>query len=166
MLPVSDTVVVDPVRRQRYRFSRDGDDLLAEVETAPGGDVPEHVHPMQTEYWEVITGAVTFYIDGQPRPGRPGDRIRADAGIRHAFVNDGPDTALLKVRVSPANDLQTFLVEAARLARAGAFDAKGKPSSPRAAMALIALAVRHRRDIQITTPAPLRLLNVAMRALP
>lgn len=164
MLPVSD-IVSDPVRRQRYRFSRDRLDLLAEVETDPGGDVPEHLHPTQTEFWEVVTGEVTFFIDGKPRPARPGDRVRADAGVRHAFVNDGAQTALLKVRVSPGDDLQRFLVEAARLARAGAFDAKGKPASLRAAIALMRLVVRHRRDIQITTPVPLRLFNTAMRAL-
>lgn len=159
-------IIVDPVRRQRYRFTRDGNDLLAEVETDPGGDVPEHIHPTQTEFWEVITGAVTFFIAGRPQAARPGDRIQADPGVRHAFVNDGPQTALLTVRVTPADDLQAFLVEAARLARAGAFDAKGKPSSPRAALALIALAVRHRKDIQITTPAPFRIFNIAIRALP
>ncbi len=164
MLPMSD-IVVDPVRRQRYRFSRDGGDLLAKVETDPGGDVPEHLHPAQSEDWEVITGDVTFFIDGRPQAARPGDRIRADAGVRHAFVNDGAQTALLKVRVTPANDLQTFLVEAARLARAGAFDTKGKPSSLRAAIALIGLVVRHRKDIQIMTPAPMRVFNIAMRAL-
>jgi quercetin dioxygenase-like cupin family protein len=164
MLPMSD-IIVDPVRRQRYRFFRDGADLLAEVETDPGVDVPEHIHPTQTEDWEVITGEVTFFIDGRPQAARPGDRIRADPGVRHAFVNDGVQTAILKVRVTPADDLQTFLVEAARLARDGAFDAKGKPSSPRAAFALIGLAVRHRKDIQITTPAPMRIFNIAGRVL-
>ncbi len=158
-------IVVDPVRRQRYRFSRDGADLLAEVETDPGGDLPEHLHPTQTEDWEIITGEVTFFIDGLPQAARPGDRIRADAGVRHAFVNDGAQTALLKVRVTPADNLQTFLVEAARLARDGAFDAKGKPSSPRAAITLIGLVVRHRKDIQITTPAAMRIFNIAIRAL-
>jgi len=163
---MSDIVVSDPVRRQRYRFFPDGADLLVDVETDPGGGVPEHLHPTQTEWWEVMTGEVTFVIDGRSQAAVPGDRIRADAGVCHSFVNDGATTALLKVRVSPADDLQAFLVEAARLARAGAFDASGKPSSPRAAVVLLRLAVRHRRVIQITAPTPMRVLNFAMRALP
>lgn len=159
-------MVVDPVRRQRYRFSRDGDNLVAEVETAPGGDVPEHLHPAQTEWWEVLEGEVTFIIDGRPQRASVGDRIRADAGVRHAFVNDGATPALLRVRVSPAGELQAFLTEAARLATAGKFNALGIPSSPASALTLLRLVVRYRRDIQITSPPPARLLNVALRTLP
>jgi quercetin dioxygenase-like cupin family protein len=165
MLPMSD-MVVDPVRRQRYRFSRDGGDLLAEVETEPGGDVPEHVHPAQTEWWEVLAGEVTFVIDGQARRAGAGDRVRADAGVRHAFVNDSATPALLRVRISPAGELQAFLTEAARLATAGKFNARGIPSSPASALMLLRLVVRYRRDIHITSPPPARLLNVALRMLP
>lgn len=167
MLPMSDIAeVIDPVRRQRYRFDRDGDDLVAEVWTDVGGDVPEHAHPRQIEWWEVVTGEVTFLIDGERRPAAPGDHIRADAGVRHAFVNDGSRPALLRVRVSPAGDLEAFLHEAARLARTGAFDARGRPSSPRAALNLLALATRHRRDIVITAPPAARLFSAALQALP
>jgi mannose-6-phosphate isomerase-like protein (cupin superfamily) len=131
-------IVVDPVRRQRYRFWRDGDDLLAEVETDPGGDVPEHVHPHQTERWEVVEGDVTFTIDGQRRRASAGDQFCAEAGHRHAFVNDAATVAVLRVRVSPAGRLQEFLTEAARLATAGAFNQRGRPSSPAGALAVAA----------------------------
>jgi quercetin dioxygenase-like cupin family protein len=165
MLPMSD-IIVDPVRRQRYRFSREGDDLVAEVETAPGGDVPEHLHPAQTEWWEVLEGEVTFVIDGQARPAGVGDRVRADAGIRHAFVNNGTTVAVLRVRISPAGELQAFLTEAARLAAAGAFNARGIPTSPASALTLLRLAVRYRRDIEITSPPPARLISAILRTLP
>lgn len=159
-------IIVDPVRRQRYRFSREGNDLLAEVETDPGGDVPEHLHPAQTEWWEVLQGQVTFLIDGQAQRAGAGDRVRADAGIRHAFVNDGATMAVLRVRVSPAGELQEFLAEAARLATAGKYNARGIPSSPASALTLLRLAVRYRRDIEITTPPPARLINAVLRKLP
>lgn len=159
-------IVIDPVRRQRYRFSRDGDDLLAEVETDPGGDVPEHVHPAQTEWWEVVEGDVTFIIGGHPRRASAGDQICAQAGVRHAFVNDGSTVALLRVRISPAGDLEAFLTEAARLATTGAFNQRGIPSSPAAALAVARLALRYRADIQITSPPPARLLNLIGRILP
>jgi quercetin dioxygenase-like cupin family protein len=165
MLPMSD-IVVDPVRRQRYRFSRDSGDLIAEVETDPGGDVPEHVHPVQTEWWEVLAGDVTFVIDGQARRASAGERICAEAGARHAFVNDGSTIAVLTVRVSPAGELQEFLTEAARLAAAGAFNQRGIPSSPAAALRVARLALRYRADIQITSPPPARLLNLIGRVLP
>ncbi len=164
MLLVSD-IVVDPVRRQRHRFSRDGEDLLAEVETDPGGDVPEHAHPHQVEWWEIMSGEATFVIDGEPRTARTGNRIRADAGVRHAFINDGHTVAVLKVRVRPAGELQDFLTQAARLATAGAFNQRGIPSSPSEGLAIVRLALRYRADIQITSPPPARLINLLARAL-
>ena len=158
-------IVIDPVRRQRYRFSRDGEDLLAEVETDPGGDVPEHIHPHQVEIWEVVSGQVTFVIDGRPRRAGPGEKILADAGVRHAFFNDGETAAMLKVRVSPAGELQDFLTQAAQLASAGAFNQRGIPSSPSAALTLVRLVLRYRADIEITSPPPARLVNLLARVL-
>jgi len=165
MLPMSN-IVVDPVRRQRYHFSRDGGDLLAEVETDPGGDVPEHLHPRQIEFWEVLEGQVTFVIDGKRRPARTGDRVQAGAGIRHAFVNHGDSVAVLKVRISPAGELQDFLTEAARLASAGRFDQRGIPSSPASALSLLRLALRYRDDIRITSPPPALAISLIARLLP
>jgi mannose-6-phosphate isomerase-like protein (cupin superfamily) len=165
MLPMSD-IMVDPVRRQRYRFWRDGDDLMAEVETDPGGDVPLHAHPRLTERWKLVTGEVTFVIDGQPRRPRPGDEVVVEPGVPHSFANDGGAVAVLRVRVSPAGEMQEFLTEAARLAAAGAFNQAGVPSSPRAALAVSRLALRYRADIQIMSPPPVRLLNMIGRMLP
>jgi quercetin dioxygenase-like cupin family protein len=159
-------IVVDPVRRQRYRFRRDGDDLFAEVETDPGGNVPEHVHPHQTESWEVLAGDVTFTIDGQRRRASAGDQVCAEAGHRHAFVNDGTTVAVLRVHVSPAGRMQEFLTEAARLATAGAFNQRGLPSSPGGALAVARLALRYRAEVEINSPPPVRLLYLIGRMLP
>ncbi len=164
MLPMGD--IHDPVRRQRYRFSHDGPDLLADVDTDPGGDVPDHEHPAQTEWWEVISGEVMFTIDGEQRRVGPGDHLRADPGVRHAFVNDGSSIASLRVRVSPAGTLEAFLTEAARLARAGAFDSRGIPSSPKAALELLRLVLRHRHDIMVTSPPAARALSAVLIRLP
>ena len=50
-------MVEDPVRRQRYAFTplEDGGVEL-DLEVDPGGDVPPHLHPRQTERFELLEG--------------------------------------------------------------------------------------------------------------
>jgi quercetin dioxygenase-like cupin family protein len=151
--------IVDPVRRQRMSFSRDGDVLRAEVWTSPGGDVPAHYHPTQTERFEVISGTVEFRV-GKTR-GRygPGETVVAEPGAVHAFRNQGDTDALVRVEVTPALDLQAFLVEAAALAREGKYTQRGVPRGPRAAAELAALMQRY-SDVTVMAfpPRPLQRL--------
>src|SRR2546421_11411482 len=107
--------VVDPVRRQRMSFASDGDVLHADVWTEPGGDVPAHYHPAQTERFEVVSGEVEFRIGRVSRRAGPGDRVVAEPGVVHAFKNHGGGDALVRVEVQPALQLQAFLEEAAAL---------------------------------------------------
>jgi hypothetical protein len=37
--------VEDPVLRQRYQFSREGDVLRVDIWAEPGAGVPTHIHP-------------------------------------------------------------------------------------------------------------------------
>jgi mannose-6-phosphate isomerase-like protein (cupin superfamily) len=160
----SSDLVIDPVRRQRYRFTEADGDLTAEVWTDPGGDVPEHFHPAQTERWEVVTGQVTFRIDGTRRRAGPGDSVLAPAGIRHSFKNTGTVEALLNVHVSPALDLRAFLEEAAALARAGKFNRHSIPHGLAAAGEIADLAERYQHTTVICQP-PLRLQHLILPRL-
>src|SRR3954463_13405997 len=72
--------VEDPVLRQRYRFSRDGEVLRVEVWAEPGSSVPEHFHPLLEERWQVVEGEVTFRVAGHARRAGPGDRAPGAPG--------------------------------------------------------------------------------------
>jgi mannose-6-phosphate isomerase-like protein (cupin superfamily) len=109
--------VEDPVLRQRYRFTREGEILRVEVWAEPGSTVPDHFHPRLEERWEVVEGEVTFRVDGSERPAGPGDRLVAPVGVRHSFENTGSQPAYLRVEVEPALMLREFLEEGAPLAR-------------------------------------------------
>jgi quercetin dioxygenase-like cupin family protein len=151
--------IVDPVRRQRMSFARDGDILRAEVWTAPGGDVPAHHHPAQTERFEVVSGEVVFRVGRDRRRAGPGDRVIAEAGVVHAFKNSGGVDALVRVEVQPALRLQAFLEEAAALARQGKYTRRGVPRGPRAAAELAELMGRY-ADVTVMAfpPRPLQRL--------
>ena|SRR2546421_2921990 len=146
-------LVHDPVRRQRLRFSREGEVLHAEVWADPGGDVPSHYHPSQEERFEVLAGTVRFLVDGKRIEGGPGTSVVAPAGVKHAFLNTGMSEAHLHVRVEPALRLQGFLEEAAALARAGAYTRRGVPTRPGAVVELADLMARY-TDVTVVTFPP------------
>jgi quercetin dioxygenase-like cupin family protein len=147
-------LVEDPVRRQRYRFSREGDVLRVEVWADPGADVPEHLHPRLEERFEVVEGDVTFRVGGRKRAAGPGDRLVAEAGVRHAFENTGEAVAHLRVEAEPAFELQQFLEEAAALGRAGKYTRRGIPKGFRAALELADFTERYRDLTVLTFPPP------------
>lgn len=147
-------LIEDPVRRQRYRFSRQGDLLRAEVWADPGGEVPAHLHPSQEERFEVLAGDVRFRVGGRTQRAGAGDRVVVPAGVRHSFRNIGGSEAHLLVEVEPALELQRFLEEAAALARAGKYTRRGIPKGLRAALQLAELIERHRDGTVMAFPPP------------
>ena len=145
-------LVEDPLRRQRYRFSRDGEILSAEIWADPGADVPPHRHPLQQERFQVLEGNVRFVVDCTGRFATAGDRVVADPGVEHSFENTGDEEARIAVEVEPALDLQQFLEEAASLARAGKYTRRGVPRGPRAALELAVLIDNHRETTVMSSP--------------
>jgi quercetin dioxygenase-like cupin family protein len=147
-------LIEDPVLRQRYRFTRNGDVLRVELWAEPGSAVPEHFHPALEERWEVLDGEVTFSVDGRSRPAGPGDRLTAPAGARHAFENTGSGTAHLIAEVDPAMEMQEVLELGAALNRTGGFTRRGIPKNPRAALRGAEFLERYRDSIVFTSFPP------------
>jgi mannose-6-phosphate isomerase-like protein (cupin superfamily) len=145
----------DPLFRQRYGFSRDGDLLRVEIWTDPGGGVlAEHVHPKLEERYEVLAGEVTFHVDGKPRRAGRGERVVVPAGVRHAFENTGQEIAHLVVEADPALELRESIEDGVALARTQKLTASGKPRSLHALIESAALAHRYRETVILSSPPP------------
>jgi quercetin dioxygenase-like cupin family protein len=145
----------DPLFRQRYAFSRDGEALRVEIWTEPGGGVlAEHIHPKLEERYEVLAGEVTFSVDGTPRRAGPGERLVIPAGVRHSFQNTGKGTAHLLVEADPALQLRESIEGGVELARTHEFTASGKPRGLRALIEAAALAHRYRETVVLSSPPP------------
>jgi quercetin dioxygenase-like cupin family protein len=144
----------DPVRRQRYRFSRNGRVLRVEIWIDPGGEVPLHSHPSQEERFEVRDGEVRFEVDGESLTGGPGERAVAPVGSLHRFENAGQAEAHMLVEVEPAGETQAFLERAAELARAGKYTRRGIPRGPRAALEMAVFADDFRETTVLKWPPP------------
>jgi mannose-6-phosphate isomerase-like protein (cupin superfamily) len=145
--------VDDPLFKQSYEFSRDGQTLRIEMWTEPGGGVrAEHVHPGLEERYEVLEGEVTINLDGEPKRLGPGERAVVPPGVRHSFENTGERPAHLVAEAEPAGELRESIEEGARLARTERFSDGGTPQSLRALVQAAALAERYRDTVVLTSP--------------
>ena len=142
----------DPVMRQRYRLSREGDVLRNELTAEPGAGVPEHYHPHIEERFEILEGDWAFFVDGAERRAGPGDRLLVPAGARHRFANTGPGVGRFVAEIEPAMDMEGFFAESAALARAGMFRKPGVPRGVRGALAASEFAERYGETTVMLSP--------------
>ena len=144
---------MDPVLRQSYRFSRQGDVLRVDIAVEPGSGVPKHFHPHLEERWQVLDGEFVFWIEGSKHRARAGEQTMVVApGVRHAFKNVGSGTGHLRAEVDPALDMEQALIEGAALARAKRFTPRGIPRGLSGLLAVADFLERYRESIVFTFP--------------
>ncbi len=110
---------------------------------APGWTTgPDHVHPLQEERFEVLTGRLGLRVDGAEGAYGAGELIVAAAGTPHAAWNAGEDEVHVLVNFRPALRTATAFEALAGLARDGKTTKAGIPKNPLQA----ALILRHFED--------------------
>jgi len=140
--------VEDPVLRQRYSFSQDGDVLTVDAWVQPGGGVTPHVHPAMEERFRVLEGRARFLSGRTWTEAGPGGEAVVPAGTRHAYRNDGEVPAHIVCDARPASTLQAFLEDVAGLSRSGAISRIGLPRTPKGLLQGAVLA-HHYRDMAV-----------------
>jgi len=129
--------LANPITGERFTFTHtaattDGELLAFDLSLRPGGAVPiAHVHPIQTERFEVIEGQMRFRIGHRTRLAGPGDVVEVAPGVIHAFANAGEEEARVHVEVRPALAMEQMLAEVVALAEAGGMTRRGLPRSLR-----------------------------------
>ena len=123
----------NPVTGERLTFTETaattGGELLAfELGLRPGGAVPiTHVHPVQTERFEVVEGRMRFRLGRRLVEAGPGDGVEVAPGVRHGFANAGDGDARVRVEVRPALEMEDMFAEVIAMARAGRMSRRGMP---------------------------------------
>ena len=113
----------NPVTGERFTFTdtaaSTGGELLAfDFALRPGGAVPiPHVHPIQTERFEVVDGRMTFRVGLRKLHAGPGDVVEVPPGVAHSFANAGEDEARLHVEVRPALAMEEMFAEVVAMAQ-------------------------------------------------
>jgi quercetin dioxygenase-like cupin family protein len=138
----------NPVTGERFTFTHTaattGGELLAfDFGLRPGGAVPmPHVHPIQTERFEVVAGRVRFRVGLRTRIAEAGDVVEVAPGVTHSFANAGDEEARMRIEVRPALDMEEMFAEVIAMAQAGRMGRRGLPRNP---LQLAALARRYAR---------------------
>jgi mannose-6-phosphate isomerase-like protein (cupin superfamily) len=126
-------VLDNPVSGERITFrataaDTDGELLAIDLEVRPDGHVPGlHVHPMQEERFEVVSGTMRFKLGRKKIVANAGDVVVVPAGVRHKFANAGDEVARARVEVRPALEMERLLETAVALAEEGRTTGKGMP---------------------------------------
>jgi quercetin dioxygenase-like cupin family protein len=168
----------NPVTGERFTFietaaTTDGELLSFELGLRPGGAVPiPHVHPIQTERFEVVEGQMRFRVGLRTVTAGPGEVVEVAPGVIHRFANAGDEEARVRVEVRPALEMESMLAEVVDMAHAGRLTRRGMPRN------LLDLALLARTyDLEAHAPfmtvglqrlllAPLALLALVRRGTP
>jgi quercetin dioxygenase-like cupin family protein len=160
--------LINPVTGLRTVFRKtardtDGDLLQVDWIGSPGWTTgPDHVHPLQEERFEVLSGKLGLRLDDVERVHGAGEVIVAAAGSAHAAWNASSDDEVhVLVDFRPALRTETAFEILAGLARDAKTNKAGAPGNP----LLLALVLHHfEEEIYFVRP-PLAVQRVIFGAL-
>jgi quercetin dioxygenase-like cupin family protein len=141
----------NPITGETVHFLRtaadtDGELVEIEVTVEPEGAVAAaHVHPYQSERFEILEGTVEFRRGREKVVAGPGDVVEVPAGTVHRFRNAGDSVARFRCEVRPALQFERFLETMFGLAANGKTNRKGMPNPLRLAV----IANAHFADVRL-----------------
>lgn len=133
-------MIENPVTGERLVFHKtsadtNGEAVVVECFVRPNGFVAAaHVHPFQTERFQVLGGSVGFRVGREKRVAGPGERLTVPAGTAHKFWNAGEDEARFVCEVRPALAFEQLVETMFALAADGKTNRKGMPNPLRLAV--------------------------------
>jgi quercetin dioxygenase-like cupin family protein len=127
-------ILVNPASGERITFvhtaAETGGELVAiRLELPPGGRVPGglHIHPLQEERFEVVEGTMRFRMRRRRIVAGPGEVVVVPPRVAHDFANAGAETAVLRVDIRPALQMEQLFETAVALAEEGRTMLNGIP---------------------------------------
>jgi quercetin dioxygenase-like cupin family protein len=170
-------ILENPVTGEHITFRKtaadtDGEYCEIDLRLGPDGAVPgTHVHPKQEERFEVIEGKMKFRLGLRKIVAGPGEVVVVPAGAVHNFANAGEETALVRVRMTPALKMEELFETTVALAMEGRVNRHGMPKP----LDLALFVERFEDEARAPFPpapvvralmAPLRMLARRRRRLP
>ena len=157
----------NPVTGEAVVFHRtsvetNGESVLVETIVRPGGFVAAaHVHPYQSERFQVLEGRLGLKVGEQEFIALPGAMHVVPPDTPHRFWNAGEGAARFLCEVRPALGFESLIETMFTLAAEGKTNAKGMPNPLRLAM----IAKAHFDTVRLPfPPAWLQRLGLALAA--
>lgn len=79
------------------------------VFAAGGLRVPPHIHPLQDEEYKILSGKLTYFLNGEKHVADPGMTITLPRGVGHQHHSEGPEDAVTIQTVTPGLDFDYLL---------------------------------------------------------
>jgi quercetin dioxygenase-like cupin family protein len=112
-----------------------GESVLVETIVRPHGFVAAaHVHPLQTERFEIVAGRLGLRVGDTEILARPGEVATVAPGTPHRFWNAGESEARFLCEVRPALQFESLIETMFTLAAEGKTNRKGLPNPLRLAV--------------------------------
>jgi mannose-6-phosphate isomerase-like protein (cupin superfamily) len=146
--------IENPVTGERLIFietSSDtgGERVVFDTIVKPGGLVAAaHIHPYQTEHFEVLEGTLAMRRGKETLELQPGEDTVVEPGTAHKFWNAGEGDVRFRCTVTPALQFERLIATMYSLAADGKTNKKGMPNPVR----LAAIARHHFDDVRLPFP--------------
>jgi mannose-6-phosphate isomerase-like protein (cupin superfamily) len=146
--------IENPITGERIVFNKtsaetNGEAVEIEVYVRPGGVVAAaHVHPYQTERFEVISGRIGMKLGRRKLEAGPNDIVVIEPGTPHKFWNAGDEELRFVTVIKPALQFERLLETMFGLAVDGKTNRKGMPNPLRLAV----IAREHFDDVRLPFP--------------
>ena len=127
------TTIVHPLSGERIIFRQRAADtegalLQADNFVASRGAIKPHIHPSMEETFRVLTGPITFRIDGVESTHDVGETVVIPRGAVHEWWNPVESTEVgATMEFRPALDMETFFETWFGLAADGKLNDHGRP---------------------------------------
>lgn len=107
----------------------DGEYVLIEIVEAPHAlGPPLHIHPKQSETFEIVEGRLNLEVDGEEWILEAGESATVRPGRPHRYWNGSDEQVRGTMELRPPGDFEMFLETVAGLAKAGRVNAAGVPN--------------------------------------
>lgn len=150
----SGDILHNPVTGETIRFveaacDTNGEYTLIECAVEPDGFVAAaHVHPHQTETFEILYGELSMKRNGKTIVVSAGETVVVEPKSRHKFWNAGETVVRFRCKVQPALGFERLLETMFALAVDGKTNRKGMPNPLRLAV----IANAHFDDVRLPFP--------------
>jgi quercetin dioxygenase-like cupin family protein len=146
---IHNSITGETIRFVETAADTDGERVTIDVLVEPNGFVASaHLHPYQTEVFEVLEGSLTFKVDGAVIVAAAGESVTVEPKTAHQFWNASDTPARFRCVVTPALQFEQLLETMFGLANDGKTNKKGLPNPFRLAV----IANHHFDDVRLPFP--------------
>jgi len=147
-------VIYNSITGESIRFvetaaDTDGERVVIDVLVEPNGFVASaHMHPFQTEVFEVIEGELNFKVGRETITAGSGTTVTVEPRTAHRFWNATDSAVRFRCEITPALQFEQLIETMFNLANDGKTNKKGLPNP----FQLAVIAKHHFDDVRLPFP--------------